>query len=165
MREQARNLNATHRSPRFHWLLAVYSFKGAALLNDWMTMKTESEMMSREAVMTLRYRGTPIRTSMLQLKFELGISHISTIISYFYTIREPEYLGCNGDWLWASWVRVRVPVEASSGFEGWISTSSRLVLGPTQSPIQWAPAGLSPQLNRPGAKLTTPPTNVEVKNT
>jgi hypothetical protein len=39
-----------------------------------------------------RYRGNPTITSVLQPKFELVISRIRLLISYLYTIREPEYL-------------------------------------------------------------------------
>jgi hypothetical protein len=46
------------------------------------------------------------------------------------------------------------------------STSSRLVLGPTQTLIQGVLGALSPEINRPGREgEQSPPTNTEVKNT
>jgi hypothetical protein len=46
------------------------------------------------------------------------------------------------------------------------STSSRQVLGPTQSPIQWVPGALSPGVKRPGRETDhSLPTSAEVKKT
>jgi hypothetical protein len=45
------------------------------------------------------------------------------------------------------------------------STDSRLVLGPTQLPIQWVPAALSPGVKRPGCEANhLPSSRAEVKN-
>jgi hypothetical protein len=45
------------------------------------------------------------------------------------------------------------------------STASRLVLGPTQSPIQWIPGVLFPGVKRPGREADhSPPSSAEVKN-
>jgi hypothetical protein len=42
---------------------------------------------------------------------------------------------------------------------------SRTALGPTQPPIQWVPAVLSPGVKRPGCEADhSPPSSVEVKN-
>jgi hypothetical protein len=42
--------------------------------------------------------------------------------------------------------------------------SSRVALGPTQPPIQWAPGALSPGVKRPGPEADqSPPTSAEVK--
>jgi hypothetical protein len=47
-----------------------------------------------------------------------------------------------------------------------LSTSSRPVLGPTQSPIQLVPGAFSPGVKRPGREANhSPPTIAEVKNT
>jgi hypothetical protein len=47
-----------------------------------------------------------------------------------------------------------------------LSTSSRLVLGPTQPPIQWIPGALSRVVKRlSGEADHSPPTSAEVKNT
>jgi hypothetical protein len=44
--------------------------------------------------------------------------------------------------------------------------SSRLVLWPTQPPIQWVPLALSPGVKRQGCKVDhSPPTTAKVKNT
>jgi hypothetical protein len=46
------------------------------------------------------------------------------------------------------------------------STSSRPVLGPTQSSFQWLPRALSPGVTRPGREADhSPPTSAEFKNT
>jgi hypothetical protein len=47
-------------------------------------------------------------------------------------------------------VKVQVPVGSRM-----FSTSSRPVLRPAQYPIQWVPGALSPEIKRPGVKLTT----------
>jgi hypothetical protein len=45
-----------------------------------------------------------------------------------------------------------------------LSTSSRPVLGPTQTPIQWVPGALSPGVKWPGRQADhSPPTSAEVK--
>jgi hypothetical protein len=45
-------------------------------------------------------------------------------------------------------------------------TSSRPVLGPTQTPIQWVPGFLSPGVKRPGCEADhSPPTSAVVKKT
>jgi hypothetical protein len=44
-------------------------------------------------------------------------------------------------------------------------SASRLVLGPTQCPIQWVPRALSPGVKRPGREADHSPTRAEVKNT
>jgi hypothetical protein len=45
---------------------------------------------------------------------------------------------------------------------GSVSTGSRPVLGPTQPPIQWVPAALSPGAKQPGREADqSPPTSVE----
>jgi hypothetical protein len=47
-----------------------------------------------------------------------------------------------------------------------LSTSSRLVLGPTQPPLQWVPGILSPGVKRSGREADhPPPTSAQVKNT
>jgi hypothetical protein len=44
-------------------------------------------------------------------------------------------------------------------------TMCRLALGPTQSPIQWVPAALSPGVNQPGHKADhSLPSSAEIKN-
>jgi hypothetical protein len=56
-------------------------------------------------------------------------------------------------------VGVRVSVGSRIFF-----TSSRLDLGPTQSPIQWVPGVLSPGVERPGREADhSPPTSAEIK--
>jgi hypothetical protein len=49
-------------------------------------------------------------------------------------------------------VGVRVPVGSRI-----FSTSSRPALGPTQPPIQWLPAALSPGVKRPGREADDSP--------
>jgi hypothetical protein len=47
-----------------------------------------------------------------------------------------------------------------------LSTSSRLVLGPTQPPVQWVPGALSPEIKRSGSEADhSPPSGADVKNT
>jgi hypothetical protein len=59
-------------------------------------------------------------------------------------------------------VGVRVPIEA----EFLLSTSSILVLGPTQPPIQWILRSLSLAVQRPGHEADHSPTTIaEVKYT
>jgi len=44
-------------------------------------------------------------------------------------------------------------------------TTSILALGPTQSPIQWVPMGVTPEIKRPGCKAdNASPPSPEVKN-
>jgi hypothetical protein len=45
------------------------------------------------------------------------------------------------------------------------SVMSRSALGPTQSPVQWIPKALSPEVKRPGRVADhSPPYSAEVKN-
>jgi hypothetical protein len=58
---------------------------------------------------------------------------------------------------------VQVPVVSGIFL---LSTPSRLVLGPTQPPIQCVQGALSPGIKRPGREADhSPPSNAEVKNT
>jgi hypothetical protein len=56
-------------------------------------------------------------------------------------------------------------LESGRGQDFLLPTPSRPVLGPTQSPIQWVPGALSPEVKRPGREADhSPPTSAEVKN-
>jgi hypothetical protein len=46
-----------------------------------------------------------------------------------------------------------------------ISMSSRSAMGPTQPPIQWVPAAVSPGVKQPGREADYSPTSTEVKKT
>jgi hypothetical protein len=61
-------------------------------------------------------------------------------------------------------VGVRVPVESRI----FLSTSSRIVLGQTQPPIQWVPGALSPGVKHPEHETEadhSSSTSAEIKNT
>jgi hypothetical protein len=52
----------------------------------------------------------------------------------------------------------------SGGKNFHFSVSSRPTLGPTQPPIQWVPAALSPGVKQPGTEVDhSPPNSAEVK--
>jgi hypothetical protein len=77
---------------------------------------------------------------------------------------EPGYRIRHSDWLRAGRPRGQ---SSSPGREKnfLFSVSSRLVLGPTQPPIQWVPGVLSPGVKRPEREADYSPTSSEVKKT
>jgi hypothetical protein len=67
------------------------------------------------------------------------------------------------DWLWAG--RLRGRSSSPGRVKNFLfSKSFRLILGPTQPPIQWAPGALSPGVKRPGREADhSPLSSAEVK--
>jgi hypothetical protein len=66
---------------------------------------------------------------------------------------------------WLRAVRPRNQISSPGRVKKFLfSTSSILVLGPTQPPVQWVPGALSPRLNRPGREVDqSPTTSAEMK--
>jgi hypothetical protein len=93
--------------------------------------------------------------SMLILNYTFG----SNLIDW-----EPGQPSRYSDWLWAG--RPRGQSWSPSRGKIFLLSMSRLVLGPTQPPIQWVPQAFSPGVKRTGHEADhSPPTSAEVKNT
>jgi hypothetical protein len=72
--------------------------------------------------------------------------------------------GRYSDWLWGG--RPRCRSSDPGRWKIFLLSTSRLVLGPTQSTIQWVLGALSLGLKRPGREANhSLPTNAEAKNT
>jgi hypothetical protein len=90
--------------------------------------------------------------------FAFELFHIfGRIVIYCYYLAQSVERRATG-----SSARVRFPAGAREFF---YSTASRLVLGPTQPPIQWVPRVISRGIKRPGRESdNSPPSSIEFKN-